>query len=327
MRGGVTDPTWATLRVRFEHGFEPSGPERTLARLADHADRLESLGTVLALEPSVGGVETRDPTTQGSPERPELWVYTTPDAVDAVGRRALELGASMGLRLRLDAEVRSDEDWRDAWKEFYRPMVFGRGALLVRPSWLERREGDPSRELILDPGRAFGTGLHPTTRLCLERLCALFDADAEPPSSILDLGCGSGILALAGARLFPATHRLVAADVDPEATATAAENAALNGLDDRVEVVTGTLDEMPGGETFDLVVANIRPEVLLPLAPALAQRLSTRGRLTLSGILDDEADEVIAHYEAAGYVLDEEASGGRRLLESWAAFDLRYTLR
>jgi ribosomal protein L11 methyltransferase len=324
MRDGVNDPTWATVRVRFAPGFELQGKERTRAYLADQADRLDELGAMLVLEGSVGGVETRDPTTFGNDsERAELWVYTTPAAVDTVVHRARELATTMGLRLRFDTQVREDDDWRDAWKQFYAPMVLGQRALLVRPSWIERREDDPTCELILDPGRAFGTGLHATTRLCLDRVCALFEAGVKP-SSVLDLGCGSGILALAAARLVVQATRIVAADVDPEATATTAENAAHNALTDRVDVITGGLDAVPEGESFDLVLANIRPEVLVPVAPSLAQRLRADARLTISGILDEESDAVLEHYRAAGYVLDERDGGGRRTLESWTAFDLRF---
>ena len=147
MRGRVSaDTTWATIRIRFEPGFEPTGAQRTRERLAELADRLEELGALLALESGVGGVETRDPTTLGSsPERPELWVYTTPSEIESVSTRTLSLGDALELRLRLDTEVRSDDDWRDAWKQFYHPMVLGRGTLLVRPSWIERRPGDPER--------------------------------------------------------------------------------------------------------------------------------------------------------------------------------------
>jgi ribosomal protein L11 methyltransferase len=324
VRDGVNDPgpTWATVRIRFDPRFEPRGPERTLERLADHADRLDELGALLALDPSVGGVETRDPTTYGHPERPELWVYTVPEAVEAIARRAAAIGGEMGLRLRLETSCRSDEDWRDAWKEFYRPIIVGKRSLLVRPSWIERRDGDPACELLLDPGRAFGTGLHATTRLCLERICALHETGARF-SSILDLGCGSGILALAAARLHPQTDRVVAVDIDPEATATTAENAAQNALADRITVVTGGIEDVPAQATFDLVIANIRPEVLLPLSSHLGERLCGDACVTLSGILDGEADAVLERYEAAGYELDPRAGGGRRTLESWTAFDLR----
>jgi ribosomal protein L11 methyltransferase len=234
----------------------------------------------------------------------------------------------MQLPLRLDAEVHTDDDWRDAWKSFYCATVLGNDTLLLRPSWIERRTGDPTRELVLDPGRAFGTGLHATTRLCLDRICALFEASraatdvSSPPRSILDLGCGSGILGLACARLFEHADPVVMVDSDPEATATTMENARVCGLVDRVDVDTGDVREVEQTRRFDLVLANIRPEVLTPAAASLAQRLRPGGRLTLSGILDHEADDVLEAYTRVGLVSDHTAHGGRRSLEGWTALDL-----
>jgi ribosomal protein L11 methyltransferase len=197
-------------------------------------------------------------------------------------------------------DIRTDDDWRDSWKRFYSPMIFGDGALLLRPSWIPRRPGDPERELVLDPGRAFGTGQHESTRLCMELLVEISARGgvASSPHAALDLGCGSGILALTAALLFPGLGRLVAADNDPEATETAAENAALNPTGPVLEVITGTLEAVPGD--FDLMLANIRPSVLIPIAAELVARLRTSGHLILSGILNEEADAVAAPYLAAG---------------------------
>ena len=184
----------------------------------------------------------------------------------------------------------------------------------MRPSWLARRDDDPPLELVLDPGRAFGTGQHETTRLCLDVLVALADACAAP-RRVLDLGCGSGILALAAARLFPAAS-VLAADNDPEAADTSAENAAMNQLEDRLEIRATTVLALPDG--FDLILANIRPSVLIPIAGDVARRLARGGTLVLSGILGEEADDVLAAYAEAGL-----AAVGQRDLNEWCALVLR----
>ncbi len=309
MHSQVNDiPPWATLTIHFH------GP------LVDDADalaeRTEALAALLAEDPRVGGVETRDPTTLGATrERPELIVYTTPEAIGGLIDTLHALAADLGLGIEAASEVRTDDDWRDSWKKFYAPMIFGDGALLLRPSWIPRRPGDPARELVLDPGRAFGTGQHETTRLCVDLLTELATNAANRPHVVLDLGGGSGILALAAALLFPSIERLVAVDNDPEATETTRENAEHNALAGALEIVTGTLADVHG--TFDLVIANIRPSVLIPAARELARRVRPGGTLILSGILVEEGDLVADPYVAAGLILR-----ARPIQNEWTALHL-----
>ncbi|MBC8073547.1 MAG: 50S ribosomal protein L11 methyltransferase, partial [Deltaproteobacteria bacterium] len=261
---GSTEP-WAIVTVRLQ----PDGSSR---EAWSHAlDQLEELGSKLAHANEVGGVELRDAESPMPPERPELVAYTSPELVDAVAELARHGAQQLGITVTVRGEVRTDDDWRDAWKQFYAPILLGNGALLLRPSWIARRPDDPVREVVLDPGRAFGTGLHETTRLCLERIVAI-DAAGTPPNSVLDLGCGSGILALCAARCF-VDARVVAVDIDPESTATTVENAALNSLDARLDVRTGDLDVI-GGERFGLVLANIRADTLRARAPALLEHVA-----------------------------------------------------
>jgi ribosomal protein L11 methyltransferase len=305
----MIDPEpYATLCVRWAN-------RGAVAReaIAYAADQLDALGALVAEDPDVGGVETRDPATLESSERAELWVYLRPEACPRVEARVRELGAAMGLELELRTQIHAGDEWRDRWKAFYAARVLGDGALLLRPSWIERRAGDPVREIVLDPGRAFGTGRHETTRLGLDALVA-HARDAGTPARILDLGCGSGILALVAARLFERA-RVDALDVDPEATETTRENVQLNGLADRIAVRTGTLESI-ADRTWDLVIANIRSEVLIPLAPLLA--VCTAGEAILGGILTDERAAVLAAYAAAGLDPIEQTEAGE-----WVGLRLR----
>lgn len=281
---------YATVRIRLKAGAT------TREAFADASDRLDSLGALLADDDSVGGVELRDPTTLESSERAELVVYTVPGAVDDVRAAAQVLANSLELDVVMRSEQHLGDAWRDRWKEFYGKTTWGDGALLLRPSWIERADDDPEREVVIDPGRAFGTGLHATTQLCLQALADL-RAGGFSARTVLDLGCGSGILSLAAARLFDRA-RVVAIDVDPEATAATQENVELNDLSERVEVLTGDVSSHEP-DPAELVLANIRPEVLSPLAPTLASL--ARGKLILSGILDEETDAVARAYDAAGF--------------------------
>jgi ribosomal protein L11 methyltransferase len=279
----------------------------------DLESRRDALAALLAEDDDVSGVEVRDGTTLGgTSDTLQLIVYTAPAALDGLRPRIDRLAAALDLTLDVEAEVRDDDDWRDSWKQFYAPIVLGDGALLLRPSWIPRRPGDPEREIVLDPGRAFGTGQHESTRLCLDLVCGLAD---RSPAQVLDLGCGSGILAIAAARLFPTTRRIVAVDVDPEATATTTENAELNDVTS-IEVVTGTVDDVDG--RFDLIFANIRPSVLIPGAAAIAGHLAPGGDLLVSGVLIEEGAEVSAAYVAAGLAVVGSLEAG-----DWVALHLR----
>lgn len=302
---------WATLEIRLRG----PGPGDWI----EAGERLEALASMLAEDERALGVETRDMSTLGQQTlHPELVVYTRPDALEGLGDLTARLAEHLSLDLTLVPTVREDDDWRDTWKQFYAPILFGhpdQSAMLLRPSWIERRPGDPALELVLDPGRAFGTGQHETTRLCVDAMVELAAAGRRP-GKIVDLGCGSGILALAAALLFPAAQRIVAVDNDPEATETTRENAEHNQLGERLEIFTGTALEL--GDDFDLILANIRPSVLIPIADQLARRLAPGGLVMLSGILGEEAEDVLAAYTALGLRLHL-----RRDLNEWCALILR----
>jgi ribosomal protein L11 methyltransferase len=187
-----------------------------------------------------------------------------------------------------------ESDWRESWKKHFGIQRVGR-ALVVKPSWTQYRLKGGEIVLEIDPGMAFGTGQHPTTAMCLRALEDL----ARPGMFALDLGCGSGILAIAAAKL--GATRVLALDIDPNAVRAARENAAANGVAPLVEVREGTLGD---DERFDLTVANISGLTLERLAPALAGALNRSGMLITSGFLEDAASGLSRAYEAAGLTVD-----------------------
>jgi ribosomal protein L11 methyltransferase len=179
--------------------------------------------------------------------------------------------------------------WRDAWKEHFRPFSIAEG-IAVRPPW-EPYEAKPGEKVLeLEPGRAFGTGLHETTRLVARAIAK--HADEVRGATVLDVGCGSGILALVALAL--GAERAVAIDVDPEAIEVTRENAARNGASDRVDASTTPLEAC--ATVSPLVLANIEARVLVPLAAELVKHVTPGGLLLLSGILVPQRDEVRAAY-------------------------------
>jgi ribosomal protein L11 methyltransferase len=195
------------------------------------------------------------------------------------------------------------EDWSTSWKVNFKPLRVGRRLLIV-PSWERAEAGPDDIVLSLDPGMAFGTGGHETTRLCLEQLeTVLAGRPAAPPVSVLDLGTGSGILAMAAARL--GAGRVCAVDIDPDAVEVARENLAINGLAERIECSATTLEALDG--PFDVILANILAEELVRLASQLTARLARGGVLILSGILAEKeafvrngfASQPLAYLETA----------------------------
>ncbi|WP_027909691.1 50S ribosomal protein L11 methyltransferase [Pseudomonas sp. URMO17WK12:I4] len=186
-----------------------------------------------------------------------------------------------------------DQDWERSWMDGFAPMRFGQRLWIV-PSWHEAPQPD-AVNLLLDPGLAFGTGTHPTTSLCLQWL----DAQPLEGCSVLDFGCGSGILAIAA--LLLGAPRAVGTDIDPQALEASRDNAQRNGIaDERFPVYLPA--DLPQ-EPADVVVANILAGPLVSLAPQITSLVKHGGRLALSGILAEQADEVRAAY-AADFALD-----------------------
>jgi ribosomal protein L11 methyltransferase len=182
--------------------------------------------------------------------------------------------------------VRS-EDWSSSWKVHFKPLRVGKRLLIV-PTWEEAVQLPDDLLLRIDPGMAFGTGGHETTRLCLELLEKSMDSIGPAASSLLDLGTGSGILAMAATLL--GAGRVLALDIDPDAVEIARKNLAMNGLAGRVLCDTTPLESVV--DCFDIILANILAEELVRLAPCLAARLNPSGVLILSGILAEKEDLV-----------------------------------
>jgi len=188
----------------------------------------------------------------------------------------------------------SDREWADAWKKYFSVHRIGRRVVIV-PSWRRYRSQPDDVIVRLDPGMAFGTGLHPTTRLCTE---ALEDA-VKGGESVLDLGCGSGILSIVAAKLGVKSVRAV--DIEPIAAQVADENARRNRVARTVRVQAGTLENTRDGAPYDLVVASISFSVLSTLPDEVHRVVRENGRVILSGVLDERADELIELWQQAGW--------------------------
>ena len=231
-------------------------------------------------------------------------------AVEATERALWHLQA-FGLRPLGALQVRAveDTDWTEGWKEGYVPQRIGR--VVIVPSWLDEPMAPDEVTVRLDPGMAFGTGLHPTTRGCLE----LMQRIGPMPARVLDVGSGSGILALAALRL--GAGQVDCLDTDGVAVEATLANAGANGLGDQVNARQGTLPEH-AGESYPLVLANLVATVLVELAPRLAAHTAPRGTLLASGIIAARADEVVAALSGAGFTM-----GERLEQEDWVSLRMR----
>lgn len=200
-----------------------------------------------------------------------------------------------------------EDDWANAWKSYFKTLHVG-DRLVIVPGW-ERYEPVPGEIVVsLDPGMAFGTGTHPTTALCLEMLPDL----VRPQMPVIDVGTGSGILAIAAARLGAAP--VLALDVDPLAVIVAGENARRNGVEAVVEVRQGSLEDGATGLRPGLIVANIIAEVIISLAPGAARMLPAGGAFLASGIIDARLPDVRRAIHQCGLTVQEE-----RRRQGWVA--------
>lgn len=273
-------------------------------KLAADGDRAETLADALMEAGALSvSIEDRDAGTEaeapqfGEPglDDPKTWTRNWVVALLEAEVDVPGLMARLGLSAAIEHEVGSvpEQDWVRLTQSQFEPIRIS-DRLWIVPSW--HAPPDPRAVCIeLDPGLAFGTGSHPTTRLCLKWL----ERHVEGGESVLDYGCGSGILAIAAKKL--GAGRVLGTDVDAQAIAASRDNAERN----RTEAEFLLPDALPGG-TFDILVANILTNPLKALMPLLAARVRPGGRIALSGILADQADDILALY------------GGEFAMERWA---------
>ncbi len=254
-------------------------------------------------------LEVLDQTTIERPPRGRvgLVVYAEEGDPQAAQEVAAVL-ARAGIVVELNSTLSDEADWRDSWKKYFQPRRVGR--FWIAPTWQPASPVEGERVVTLDPGRAFGTGGHASTRLCLAALSRL--CGERVVQSFLDVGCGSGLLAIAAALAWPEA-RGRAIDVDPEAIEVTRDNTQQNGVASRILADTTPLDRLEG--TFDLVLANISAETLIALAPRL--RSCTRETLVLSGVLTEQADRVVSRFVTEGLILVQ-----RDIEEEWCALTL-----
>lgn len=221
--------------------------------------------------------------------------------------RGMDVGIDLGS-LNIVVRLTDDEDWENNWKIYYKPLEIGE-RLLVRPSW-EQAEDTNRTVLSLDPGMAFGTGSHHTTRMCLEFL----EKTVKDGDDMIDLGCGSGILSI-GALLLGAKEAL-AVDIDPIAEKIAYENAAMNDITpDNYTVLIGDvlsdaeLQEKLCAKQYDVVAANIVASVIIELTKLVPRMIKPDGHYIMSGIIGERLDEVLAALDENGFEVLEVRAG------------------
>ncbi len=209
--------------------------------------------------------------------------------------------------------VVDEENWAEAWKKHYHPLRIGE-RIVVRPLWESVDLGPDDIEIALDPGMAFGTGTHPTTQLCLQAL----ETAVSPGTAVLDLGCGSAILAIAAAKL--GAGNVYAIDNDPVAMEAAAENVTQNGVADRITLDTGSLPEVKAlNRQFDLALVNILARIIVPMAESgLGDVVKPGGTAIFSGLIRSQQDEVEAALKQAGLHTE-----NRHFMGDWVLLEAR----
>jgi len=287
-----------------------------------HPEAVESVSELLSRYAS-GGVAIEEPielldegqeyrVLSGQPV--EVRAYLPTDGKEEEIRQHVAEGlwhlSSLGPQFvgELQTRIVNEEDWANAWKDYYHVTHIGK-RLVIRPSWRDYTPKDDEVVIELDPGMAFGTGLHPTTRMCLEQV----EQRVRPGMRVLDAGTGSGILALAAAKLGAASVYCI--DNSSVAVESATANAAVNQLSERVSVVLGVLDDAEATRLagqFDLVLANIIARVIGSIAAYLARVLTPGGILIAGGIIEERRHEAEQPLLDAGLKLVEQV-----MIDDW----------
>lgn len=294
-----------------------------------HPEAVESVSELLSRYTS-GGVAIEEPIELVGAEGQEYRVqmgrpvqvhaYLPIDGKEEEARQHIAEGlwhfASLGQHFVGDLQTRvvNEEDWANAWKDYFHVTHIGQ-RLVIRPSWRDYAPRDDEVVLELDPGMAFGTGVHPTTRMCLEQVERL----VRPGMHIIDVGTGSGILALAAAKL--GAEFVYCIDNSTVAVESATANVAVNDLSDRVNVALGILDEAEAASMagkFDMVLVNIIAHIIGGMASQLAQVLKPGGLLIASGIIEARRPDAEQPLLEAGLELIEQT-----MTDDWLVLVMR----
>jgi len=306
---GSSAGAWLELSVEADVEAVEAVSE-VLGRFADGGASIEP-----AFELVDEGLRARVDSSRPAVVRAYLPARDAAAAQRAAAGAAEALGHLQAFDLRPIGELRTrivhEADWADAWKRHFPVLRVGR-RVVIRPTWRRHRRQPGDVVLALDPGMAFGTGLHPTTRLCLAALEGIADAGTLAGARVLDVGCGSGILAIAAVRLGAASA--LGVDTDPIAIESTAANARRNRVARRVQARHGSLPS--GRPGFDVVLANLIASVLVDLAELLHDELLVGGTLVASGIFVDREREVRAAFAAVGLDVGRRWAGG-----DWVALE------
>ena len=255
-----------------------------------------------------GGFNPDEGESPPVPDRVVVKTYLPDDPTTDHRRSQIDVGVRLVAHLAPLTELRerrvSRDEWQNSWKEFFHVLRVGE-RIVICPTW---REYEPKPEEIivnLDPGMAFGTGHHPTTRMCLE----FIEQTVTPGDRVLDLGCGSGILSIAAVKL--GAERAVGFEIDPVAVKAGLANIALNRSDDAIELVHGTLPSPKApARSFDFVLANISALVVTDLAEQLVESLAPGGKLLVSGVIEKHLDGVTDALTAHGATIGRQQIDG-----------------
>ncbi|MEE0913303.1 MAG: 50S ribosomal protein L11 methyltransferase [Ruminococcus sp.] len=234
-------------------------------------------------------------------------IYLEPDVSPAEAVAFLsERYNAEGIEHEIELLDCAEEDWRNNWKKYFNPIEVGKN-LLIRPSWRDDYDAKGRVVLNIDPGLAFGTGGHETTRLCLE-MCEKYMKKGD---SVLDVGCGSGILGIA--TLLLGAEKAVGVDIDETAVRTAKENAEINGVGDKLTAICGSFTEKVEGK-YDIVLANIVADAIMFLSEGITDFMKADAVYIMSGIIDTRAEEVKTSVSRYFDIIEEHIENG------WACF-------
>ncbi|MDD4803463.1 MAG: 50S ribosomal protein L11 methyltransferase [Syntrophomonas sp.] len=267
-----------------------------------------------------GGVVIEDPASAG---QRDIEDKTTPDTVpphseyvivkayfpadkpimDELAEAIKLVENNFGVKCKIVVNEISNEDWEETWKEYYHTFKIGT-KLIIKPSWEDYTPQENEAVINIDPGMAFGTGLHASTRFCLR----FIDQYVKGGERIIDAGCGSGILSIAAARL--GAKNVLAMDIDGLAARIARENVALNRLNDIIKVEAGDVIEALPTQAADMVLANITADLIIDLIPEAARALTSDGYLFGSGITDSRRADVEKELKAHGFVIEQVLQDG-----------------